>query len=314
MMGSSRVQITGLPFPVSRLCFGCEQLGGTDWGTFDERDALAAVDKAIDSGVNFFDTADVYGLGISEERLGRALGQHRNDVVVATKGGIRWTTMANGRAGTVTDCSPSHLRQAVTASLRRLNAERLLLYQLHRFDPAVPLEATLGELERLREEGLIAAVGYSNFPLSALRDAHRMLPASVVQVPLNLIDRQALEVIDFARDQGIAVLTYGPLAQGLLTGKYGAGTQFDTSDRRHRLSHFAPEALEHSRPLLDALGAIANERGQSISSVAIRWCLETPGVSSVIMGARSPEQVAANMRALTWMLSPDEYRRLNEAA
>lgn len=293
----------------SRLCFGCEQLGGTDWGAFDESTAVAAVTRALEQGINFFDTADVYGLGASEERLSSALGQRRHDVVIATKGGVRWTAIGE-RAQTTTDCSPGYIRSAVEASLRRLRIDCIPLYQLHRFDSSVPIEATLAELARLRERGLIRAIGYSNFPPEALQDAHRLIPATSVQLAYSLLDRGNLPIVEFCRANGIAVMAYGPLAQGLLTGRFRDRPHFETNDRRHRLGHFSAEGWERSRPLVDGLVAVASRRQRSPATVAIRWCLDTPGITHVIVGARAPAQVDDNAEALGWSLDPSEFFEL----
>jgi aryl-alcohol dehydrogenase-like predicted oxidoreductase len=152
------------PRGISRLCFGCEPLGGIDWGVVDVAGIGSAIDRALDLGIDFFDTADVYGLGLSEERLSQTLGHRRHDVVIATKGGVSWSTpTSQSRASITRDSSPSYLRTAVENSLRRLRLDVLPIYYVHWPDPSTPIEATFAELEKLRTEGKIGSLGCSNY-------------------------------------------------------------------------------------------------------------------------------------------------------
>jgi len=215
-----RVPQSGLR--VSRIGFGCEQLGGFDWGVVDEKLAAAAVEKALASGVNFFDTANVYGLGRSEEVLSTALGQRRHEVVIATKCGLNWTPSRNGnRARTYVDSKPQTVVQSLEGSLRRLRVDSIGLCFLHWPDPHVPLEQTLEALERCLRTGKIRSLGLSNYPASLIRKACQVAPISAAESPYSLIDRDAeKQVFACCRDHGISVIAYGALGQGLLTGKY----------------------------------------------------------------------------------------------
>lgn len=289
----------------SRIAFGAEQLGGTDWGLVDEQEALRAVAAAWECGVTFFDTADAYGLGRSETRLAKALGSHRHDAVIATKVGVRWEELPGQRARTWKDLSPAYIDRAVEQSLRRLELDVLPMLYLHWPDAATPLEATAEALARLLERGLVRAVGVSNFSPTQVEAMHAMLPLAAVQLPYNLLQRErGAEVLAVSRALGIPCVAYGPLAQGLLTGRFGANARFSSDDRRHRLAHFSPEAIAAVTEALAVVREAAAAAGCTMSQVAIRWLLDQPGISAAIVGARSPGQTAENAAAVDVALEP----------
>jgi aryl-alcohol dehydrogenase-like predicted oxidoreductase len=293
---------------VPRLAFGCEPLGGTDWGAVDEAEVCAAVAEAVDRGIDFFDTADVYGLGRSEERLARALGSRRRDVVIATKGGVAWEEVPGGRAHTSFDGSARWLRRAVESSLRRLRLDVIPLYYLHWPDPERPIEASMEALARCREEGRIRHIGVSNVDAAQLRRACAVVPVDVVQLPYNLIDRRIeQDILAAARSLGVGVATYGPLAQGFLTGRYDAAARFGSDDRRSRLPHFSAESMEHGLRVVDRLRRVAAARGATPAQVALRWVLDRPGIGSAIAGVKNRQQLADNMGALGWQLTAAEH-------
>jgi aryl-alcohol dehydrogenase-like predicted oxidoreductase len=292
---------------VSRLAFGCEPLGGVDWGVVDTAEICAAVGEALDHGIDFFDTADVYGLGRSEERLAQALGARRHDVVIATKGGVAWRAVRGGRAETWFDGSAKWLRTAVEGSLRRLRLDTIPLYYLHWPDPAMPVEASLDALRALSDAGMIGHIGCSNFDAAQLRAACAVAPVAAVQVHYNMLERSVEDgLIDVAREHGVGVAAYGPLAQGLLTGGYGRGARFGTDDRRSRLPHFAADALERGLRTVERVRRVAADRGATPAQVAIRWVLDRPGISAAIVGIKNRRQLADNVGALSVSLTPAE--------
>lgn len=307
------VQLGASHLQLSRIGLGCEPLGGTDWGKFDLDLAVQAVTRCVNSGINVFDTADIYGLGQSEERLSYALGDARSSSVIISKCGIRSQPNPDGlRAETFLDGSADWTLQAVEGSLRRLRLEAIPLYLVHRPDPKRPLAETIETLERCRLAGKIRYIGVSNFSTDQLKEANQIAPLTVAEVQYNLLDRQAeAEILPLCNQLGIAVVAYGPLAQGLLTATYGAAARFDSDDRRHRLAHFQPEALERNLMTVRRLQEIADKRGRSPAQVALRWVLDSPAVASVIVGAKSPEQVTDNLGALGWKLEPAERAYLN---
>lgn len=283
-------RISGTDITVSAIGLGCEALGGTDWGSVDGDDAVATVRAAWDAGIRVFDTADAYGLGESERRLCAALGQARRDAVIVSKFGIRWHEKTAGRADTWKDTTPDYAVAALESSLRRLNVERIPIYLVHWPDDATPIEETLGALEQQRIAGKIGVYGVSNFREEQLRDAVK-LGASVVELPLNLLQREAESDIVFCGQQGVSVLAYGPYAQGLLCGRYNRDSRFGENDRRHRLPHFAEPAWDTNDKLLGRLKISANHRRVKEGYLALEWVLSHRSVSSALVGARNPEQL-----------------------
>jgi aryl-alcohol dehydrogenase-like predicted oxidoreductase len=283
---------------MSAIGFGAEPLGGTDWGDVDLDAVRDAVVRALDLGVNVFDTADIYGLGLSEQRLGDALGKARKRVRIVSKGGLRWST-GEGRATVTRDGTAPYLRSAVDASLRRLGIEQIPLYLLHWPDPNTPLDESIDALSELQKAGLIGGWGLSNHtPEDIARAIARGAP-SAIEVSYNAVDNASEAAIALAHRAGLEVLSYGALAQGLLTGKYSRGATFDRTDRRHRLPHFRADSPAWRTA--DAIRAIAHQAGRAPSEVAIRWVLEDPRITCVIAGAKSAQQVEENLAsAASW--------------
>jgi aryl-alcohol dehydrogenase-like predicted oxidoreductase len=294
---------------VSRIGFGSEPLGGTDWGNVDMNQAVSAVERALDLGINLFDTADVYGLGKAEEVLSRALGARRHDVVIISKFGINWQALSNGgRARTFRDCSPHRVVTALEQTLRRLRIDTLPLYLIHWPDPHTPIARTLEALLECRQAGKIRHIGVSNFPVHLMHAANQIERLAATEVQYSLVDRGIeQELLPYCREQGISVLTYGPLAQGLLTGKYHTNTHFGTNDRRHRLPHFQPDQLAENLKIVDRLTAVGERYGKHPAQIALRWVLDNPAIACVIVGAKSPVQVDTNVGATGWHLSPEDY-------
>ncbi len=304
---------------VSAVGLGCNNLGRAGSTTADPAAATAVVHAALDAGITLFDTADVYGApcGRSEELLGVALGAQRENVVIATKFGMD----ARGANGVDFGARGSrrYIRQAVEASLRRLNTDFIDLYQMHEPDPETPLEETLAALHDLVREGKVRYLGHSNFAGWQLADAAwtaqsaTRTPFVSAQNDYSLLNRGAeLELIPAAHAFGVGLLPYYPLANGLLTGKY----RRDTVPEDSRLARFKPGLLDTAPwDVLSALQAFADERGISMVDVAIGWLLARPQVTSVIAGATRPEQVAANAAAGTrWEPTDEELLRLNDIA
>lgn len=285
---------------LSRLCFGCEPLGGTDWGPVDDAEIGRAVKRALDRGIDFFDTADVYGLGLSEERLSKALGQRRHDVVIATKGGVSWSqTDPLARAKIAYDSSPKYIRAAVENSLRRLRLDVLPLYYVHWPDPCTPIEATFAELEDLRTEGKIRSLGCSNYSAEQVAKACQVATVEYVQVPANMIEgAPEPEVLELCARYQLRVVAYNVLAHGLLTGKYTDTSRFSTDDRRSRLPLF--QGLRYKEALAKT-AQIRNEAAAenlTAAQYAIQWVLRLPHVVSAIVGIKSVGQLEENAGVL----------------
>ncbi|WP_433207384.1 aldo/keto reductase [Nocardia sp. CA-107356] len=287
---------------VSRIAFGTWQLGG-DWGRFDEDAAIAAIRRARDLGVNFFDTAQAYGFGASELLLGKALGSelvsHRDELVLATKGGLRRTD-----TGLVRDASRDWLCRGVDSSLAALGVDHIDLYQVHWPDPAVPIAETAGVLADLVAQGKIGHVGVSNFDAAQMAEFATTFPVETLQSPYDLFRRDIEEdPLPYCQANDIAVLVYGPLAHGLLTGTMTADTTFADDDWRSTSTVFHGAEFHQNLMTVQALQAFATERGVTVSQLAIAWTLANPAVHVAIVGARRVDHVEDSLGAVDVSLS-----------
>lgn len=301
---------------LGHLSVGAVGLGCNNFGTRLDAEATAAVvDAALESGINLFDTADVYGDGLSEEYLGKALRGRRGEAVIATKFGM---TMPNGEGA-----SPTWLKTAITDSLHRLSVDHIDLYQLHRPDPDVPVAETLGALQGLVDKGVVGAIGVSNVDVAQLEEGLAASAAggtaswSTVQNEYSLLRREpeADGVLSKCTEEGLGFLPFFPLASGVLTGKYRPdaappeGTRLATIPVE-RSSRFLNE---DSLSAAMRLEAFAMDHGYTLLDLAFSYLLAHPAVTSVIAGATSPQQLTANAAAASWELTPnqtDEVRQL----
>ncbi|WP_336856251.1 aldo/keto reductase [Sinomonas albida] len=301
---------------VSTVGLGCNNLGRANTPTESQEGTDAVVHAAIEAGITLFDVADVYGKtpGLSEQMLGQALKGRRDDVVVATKFGMDMRG-ANGNDFGARG-SRRYIRQAVEASLRRLDTDWIDLYQFHTPDPLTPIEETLAALDDLVHEGKVRYVGHSNrsgWQIAEAEFVARMggyTPFVSSQNHYNLLDRRAeLEVTEAAEAYGLGVLPYFPLANGLLTGKYSRGTAPEGS----RLSHSRTNLVHDADwDQLDRFSAFAEERGLTELQVAFSWLAAQPSVGSVIAGATRPEQIRENAEAASWQPSAEDLAELDE--
>jgi aryl-alcohol dehydrogenase-like predicted oxidoreductase len=292
-MQYSRLGLTD--FQVSRICFGCSGIGGYDYGPTDDKISIAAVRRAVELGVNFFDTADVYGLGRSERVLREALGAQCSELVVTTKVGVRWDESGNTRR----DLSPEWITQALEVSLRRLKLEAITLYQIHWPDPNTPLEDTLAILLRLQEAGKIVHVGCCNVDQRFISRAQNVLRLETVQLPFSLIDTRHKSVFETcATDYSMSGLCYNVLAHGLFGGRYNLTSTFAKTDLRRRVRDFQGERFAENLAYLRQLQLYANAIGRTPAQVAIQWVLRSGYITSAIVGMKTPGQVDANILAI----------------
>ena len=305
----NNIKLTGTELNVSKIGFGCGPLGSNEWGKYDQKDTLSAVSEAYDLGINYFDTADVYGLGRSEELLGKALGKNRHEAVISTKFGVNWKTSKEGlRAETFYDSSPERVAKALEDSLRRLKIESIPLYFMHWPDPNTPLEMTLEVLSSFLDQGKIQHIGLSNFSLEQIKEVNGILRIAAIQVQHSLIDRDLnIGLVDFCKNNNINIISYGSLAQGLLSGKYDEYFEFSEEDCRLRLPHFHGSLLKENFPLLRKLQNIADKYQVSSSQVALRWVLEEQSISSVITGIKNKSQLKDNIASLDWKLEEEDF-------
>jgi len=292
-IGSLEVSLAGL---------GCNNFG---W-RIDAAGTAAVVNAAIESGINLFDTADIYGGGQSEEYLGRALKGRRDKVLIATKFGMK---MGEGKQGG----KPDYVRQAAEDSLRRLGTDHIDLYQIHQPDPSTPIAETLGALTDLVNAGKVREIGCSNFSAEQLRDAAQFKGAHFVSVQNNysMVHREPeAEVLPECQRLGIAFLPYFPLANGLLTGKYRKGQPFPKSSRAE--DGFGPKVFtEENLELVDLLRQFAESRGHTLLELAMSWLASKPVIASIIAGAKTPEQVKANASSVNWRLAEADLATVN---
>jgi aryl-alcohol dehydrogenase-like predicted oxidoreductase len=300
--------------PIGGLEVSVVGLGTNNFGRGMQADDVApVVHAALDCGINFFDTADSYG--DSEERLGQALGRHRDQVVIATKFGNPVGPDVSAGA------SPGYVREAVDRSLRQLDTDRIDLYQLHRPDPETPIADTLGILDELVRQGKVREIGCSNFSAAQLREADAAVAPGgsrfvSVQNLYNLLDRtDEQEVLPECERLRLAYLPYFPLASGLLTGKYTRGEAPPEGTRLQRWGDRVAGLLtDRNFDVTDAVSAWAAERDRSLLDVAVAWLVANPVVASVIAGATKVEQVRANAAAGQWRLSPGDVAEVEAFA
>ena len=275
---------------VSRIAFGTWSFGG-EWGPVQADESKRAIRKALDLGINFFDTAQAYGFGASERIVGEALQDeiknHRHEVVLATKGGLR----KDGNQ-LVRDASAAWLRQGVESSLHALGTDYIDLYQVHWPDPHTPFEETANTLDALVKEGKIRYVGVSNFDADQMAEFEKTGKLDALQPPYHLFRRDAEEsIFPYTLRHGIGVLIYGPLAHGLLTGKYTADVKFRPDDWRSTSDLFRGETLRRNLDIVHQLEKVAESREFPLSQLAIAWTLANPAVDVAIVGARNPNQI-----------------------
>jgi aryl-alcohol dehydrogenase-like predicted oxidoreductase len=295
-IGSLEVSVVGM---------GCNNFGRR----LDAEATSAVVDAALEAGITFFDTADIYGNTRSEEYLGRALGGRREDVVVATKFG---SSIDEQRKG----ARPEYVHRAVDDSLRRLGTDRIDLYQLHTPDPGVPIGETLGALDELVKAGKVREIGCSNFSADQLREAEEAAREDAarfesVQNEYSLLHREPEgEVLPECESSGIAFVPYFPLANGLLTGKYRQG---EDAPAGSRLDSARGERLltEENLAVVERLIEFSASRGRTVLELAFSWLLGRPAVASVIAGAVSAEQARGNAGAAGWQLTDEELNEVD---
>ncbi|WP_273889231.1 aldo/keto reductase [Rubrobacter naiadicus] len=296
---------------VSRIAFGTWQAGG-DWGAPQKEEIKSAIRRALDLGVNFFDTAQAYGFGEAERLLGEALApelkSRREEVVLATKGGLRMEGDTLLR-----DASPGWLRKGVEDSLRFLGTDYVDLYQLHWPDPDVPVEESAGALDEMVREGKIRYVGVSNFDEEQMAAFEKVRKLDALQPPYHLFRREIEErILPYCAGHGIGVLVYGPLAHGLLSGRMTKQTRFPEDDWRSKSPMFQGEAFEKNLEKVEELKRFAGERGYTLPQLAVAWTLANPAVDAAIVGARRPDHIEGTAPAAEIDLSEEELREIDE--
>jgi len=303
------IYINGVSLPVSRVGLGTWAIGGWMWGGTDSWEAVRTIQAAVDQGISLIDTAPVYGFGRSEELVGQALVPQgrRNKAVIATKVGIEWI---NGKI--YRNSSPERIRHEVESSLRRLRTDYIDLYQIHWPDASVPIEETAWEMGKLLQEGKIRAIGVSNYSVAQISRFRAVTPIHAIQPPLNLFERSAeTTVMPYARDLGLAVLAYGALCRGLLTGSVTNATKFPADDLRSVDPKFQPPRREQYLKAVAQLEQLAHDRyGKSILALAVRWVIDR-GNTIALWGARRAEQLVPVADVMGWHIDADTMKEID---
>ncbi len=305
-LGNSDLQITALGV-------GAWAMGGGDWkfgwGDQDDADSTAAIRAAIDGGLNWIDTAAVYGLGHSEEVVGRALKSIKQKPYLFTKCTRRWDENRN----IFPSLKASSIREECENSLRRLQMDVIDLYQLHWPEPDQDIEEGWTEMARLQDEGKVRWIGVSNFNVEQMKRAMKIAPITSLQPPYSLLARKTeAEILSFAREHGIGVIVYSPMRAGLLTGKMTKerALKLPQDDWRSRDKDFQEPNLSRNLELVEILRKIGERHGKAPGEVALAWVLANPAVTGAIVGLRRADQVHGTLGALDFRLSPDELAEI----
>ncbi|WP_312886490.1 aldo/keto reductase [Paenibacillus foliorum] len=280
---------------VSNITFGCWELGGGPWEFTSDDNNIKAIQAAFEMGITTFDTAEGYGAGHSEEVVGAALEGMRKETVISTK-----VSRAN--------LAPGDVRRSAESSLKRLKTDYIDIYYIHWPSFEIPVSETLGEFNKLKEEGLIRAIGVSNFSLEQLKEASSFAQIDVIQPEYSLLHRSIEEeIIPYCAQENIGIMSYSSIAKGILTGAFHlGGKQLDEEDFRSKRRLFYPEHMEKSRELIVLLKEIADGRNKAISQVAISWLLHQHALTTAIVGSQSIKHMKENVEAVDMILSSDE--------
>lgn len=298
---------------LSVIGFGAWAIGGGGyaygWGPQDDAESIAAIHRALEAGVNWIDTAPVYGLGHSEEIVARALDGRSDRPFIATKCGLVWDD--NRRISV--SLHPASIRREVEASLRRLRVEVIDLYQCHWPDPQTPVEETWQVMAALQDEGKVRHIGASNFGVPLLERCLAIRHVDSLQPPYSLLRRGVeQDLLPLCARRGIGVVAYSPMASGILTGRFDPA-RLAPDDWRRNDSNFQGARLQKGLALVDRLRPIAERHGKTPGQLAIAWVLRSPEVTSAIVGARRPDQVDENVGAAGWRLTAEDLAEIERA-
>jgi len=298
---------------VSALGLGCMGLSFGFGPPVDKKEGIALIRAAVERGVTFFDTAEVYGAYTNEELVGEALAPFRDGVVIATKFGFKIDPNTGKQAGL--DSRPTHIKEVANASLKRLKTSVIDLFYQHRVDPDVPIEDVAGAVKELIEQGKVKHFGLSEAGVQTIRRAHAVQPVAALQSEYSLWFREPeKEVIPTLEELGIGFVPFSPLGKGFLTGKITEETKFDKNDFRNIVPRFTPEARKANQALVDVLGRFAQQKKTTPAQIALAWLLAQKPWIVPIPGTTKLHRLEENIGAVSVKLSPEDLRELETAA
>jgi len=295
------IQIKGTDLNISRIGLGTWAIGGWLWGGTDEQTSIRTIHAALEKGINLIDTAPVYGFGVSEEIVGKAISEYKNreEIVIATKVGLEWQNKKIFR-----NSSKERITKEIDDSLRRLKTDYIDIYQVHWPDPLIPIEETAQAMYELYKQEKIKAIGVSNYSPEQMDVFRQVVPLHTAQSPYNLFERGIeADVLPYCRKHGITTLMYGSLCRGLLSGRMQLHTQFNGDDLRNIDPKFQPPRYTQYLKAVELLDQFAQKKyGKRVIHLALRWMLDQPGVGVALWGARRPEQLEPVDELMEWSL------------
>jgi myo-inositol catabolism protein IolS len=300
---------------ISAMGFGCWEIGG-GYGSIEEAEFIKAINRALDVGINSFDTAEAYGFGASEKSFAKALGSRRKEAVITTKFGVGYPDAKNYR-----DSSRKRVMESIEKSLKALDTDYVDVYLIHWPDRSIPFEEPMRALDDLVKQGKARAVGLSNFKLGEIETCMKARRVDVVQYCWNMFDRRMQnEIFPYCRENNIGVMAYGSLAYGMLTGTFNEEMTFDKGDWRAKRGQllninlfqhlFGPDHFLKNLRAVEELKATAKRYGKSLPQFALRWTLSNPIVSTALVGCRNPKEVDDNVGALGWSISEADMKEI----
>src|SRR5437868_545788 len=299
-------------FEVSAIGFGCMGMSSGYGPSGDKDEMISLVRAAVDRGVTFFDTAEVYGPLVNEELVGEALAPVRGQVKIATKFGFK--PAPDGGRWSGLDSRPEHIKEVADASLKRLRTDVIDLFYQHRVDPDVPIEEVAGAVKELIRQGKVKHFGMSEAGVKTIRRAHKVQPVTALQSEYSLWWREPeKEVLPLLEELGIGFVPFSPLGRGFLTGKISEDTKFDKSDIRSNLPRFTPEARKANQALVDLLGSIAEGKKATPAQIALAWLLAQKPWIVPIPGTTKLHRLEENIGAANVELTPDDLRQIDAA-
>jgi aryl-alcohol dehydrogenase-like predicted oxidoreductase len=309
---------------ISEIAFGAWAIGGWMWGGADARDAVKAIETATDNGMTTIDTASVYGFGLSEELVGKAIKGKRDKVEVLTKFGMSWSgkegeyffDTKDNSGNSISIYKHSSKNKVISnceASLKRMKTDYIDLFQIHWPDATTPVSETMEALELLIAQGKIRAGGVCNYPAGLLAEACETFPVASEQVPYSMVRRDIeAEILPYSISKNISILAYSPLQRGLLTGKIKPGHKFNDGDTRPSTPYYKEPNLSNILGLLEKLKPVAEAHNSTLSQLVLNWTILQPGITCALAGARNPEQVLENLGASKFRLKEEEIKLINK--